>query len=221
MKSYLFLLCLIAVSFANAQFSAGQKLISGQLNVSTDNYTSNNSPGSDQKNSYGGISLSFSKFKSPLRLIGFGIQYSFSDTRFNSSSSSPLENKNNVAGIFIELTKLQPIAKKMYLSFSGMGVMNYGVRDTYYANNTRSQSKGYNLYINGGMGLWYQLTNRFILTGNVSNLLSVNYSTGNTASYTANNIGTADGSTSSFTLSTGLSSFSLGNFGFGVKYVLK
>jgi len=154
-------------------------------------------------------------------LIGFGVQYSYSDARYNSGSSSQLENKNNVVGAFIELTKLQPLARKLYLSFSGIGGANYNIGDTYYPNNTKSQTKGYNLYVNGGMGIWYQLTNRFVLTGNVSNLLSLSYGYGKTTSYLVNNTSVIEGNNTNFTLSTGLSNFSLGNFGFGVKYVLK
>ena len=217
MKNYLLFLCLITGYTTNAQFNSGQKIIGGQMNLSITNYDATNSLGLNQKSTFGSVNLSLSKFKSPLRLIGFGIQYSYSDARYNNNnSSSPIENKNNVLGAFLELTKLQPIAKKLYLSFSGMGGINYSINDTYYGNNTRSQTNGYGLYVNGGMGIWYNLTNRFILTGYVSNLFAVNYGFGKSTSYAANNTSVTDGTSNSFSITTGFSSFSLGNFGFGV-----
>ena len=219
-----FIASLIAVSvvyYADAQFATGQKLIGGQLNLSVNNFNATNSPGSDQKTTTGGIALSLSQFKSPLRLIGFGVQYAYSDTRYNSTSASPLENKNNVLGAFVELTKLQPLAKKLYLSFTGTGGANYSIADTYYPNSAKTETKGYALYINGGMGLWYQLTDRFVLTGNVNNLLSLSYGHGKTTSYLANNTNVGEGKNDNFTITTALSSLSLGSFGFGVKYLLK
>ncbi|MES2003295.1 MAG: hypothetical protein V4450_02145 [Bacteroidota bacterium] len=222
MKNRVLLLsCLLISGFANAQFSTGQKVIGGQLNLSVNNSYAPNSPGADQKTTTGGIALSLSQFKSPLRLIGFGVQYAYSDTRYNSTSSSPFENKNNAIGAFVEFTKLQPLAKKLYLSFTGTGGANYTIADAYYPNNIKTETKGYSLYINGGMGLWYQLTNRFVLTGSVSNLLSLSYGHGKTTSYQANNTSVVSAKNDNFALTTGLSNFSLGSFGFGVRYLLK
>ncbi len=213
-------LCLTLSVMVKAQFTTGQKVIGGQLHFSNTNYEATNSPGAIEKNINGGVSLSLSRFTSPTLLRGIGVQYAYSDARYNNTSTT-YENKNHVLGAFIELTKLQPLAKKVFLSFSGTGGINYSFTDRYQTNNTKTQMKGYGINLMGGMGIWYQLTNRFVLTGNVSNLFSVSYGHGKTTSYLANNTTVVEGKNNSFSINTGLTNFSLGNIGFGVKYLLK
>lgn len=221
MKNLLLISMGLGFSFiAKAQFTAGQKMIGGQLNFSTNKTESITTPSNNQKNTNGAIRLSLSRFKNPLLLTGVGIQYGYTGSTYDNGVSQQ-DNKNHQFGAFYEMTRLQPLAKKLYLGFTGTLGANYSIATTSYPNNTSDKTKGYNVYLNGGMGVWYELTQRFLLIGNVNNLLSLSYGHGKTTSYVGNNPGTNTTKGNNFSVSTGLNGFSLGNIGFGIRYLLK
>jgi hypothetical protein len=196
-------------------------MISGQLSINTSQSSDNVTPGNYQKNNSGALSFSLSKFRTPLRLFGFGLQYGFSNATYNTAVSSSQKLTNQSGSVFGEVTQLQPLAKKLFLSFTGTGGIGYSNTKTDYASGASMKSTGYNIYVSGGMGLWYQLNNRFMLTGNISNLLNASYGFGKEKNYAASGALVATGNAHSFSFSSGLSSFSLGNFGIGARYLLK
>lgn len=202
----------------NAQFTTGQKVAGGQLSFSSSKSTSVSTGSLTQKNTSGGISFTLSRFKNPLLLTGVGIQYGYLGSSYDNGVSLQ-DTKTHQMGAFYEITKLQPLAKKLYLGFTGTAGANYTIQNTSTSANTSSKMKGYNVYLNGGMGVWYALSQRFLLIGNINNLLAINYSHGKTTS--DNNPGTNITTGNSFSISTGLNGFSLGNIGFGVRYLLK
>ena len=202
----------------NAQFTTGQKLLGGQLSFSNSKSASVSTGSTTQKSTTGGLSFSLSRFKNPLLLTGVGIQYGYTGTNYDNGISLQ-DNKIHQLGAFYEITKLQPLAKKLYLGFTGTAGGNYTIQNTSSSNNASSRMRGYNVYLNGGMGVWYALSQRFLLIGNINNLLAVTYAHGKTTSY--NNPGTNIVTGNSFSISTGLNSFSLANIGFGVRYLLK
>lgn len=202
-----------------AQFSAGQKLIGGQLSFSSTKYNPNNQPAYEQRNNNFGISFSYGQFSSPTKVFGFGVQYNYADSRITNPGVET-KSKSNSLGAYAELTKLQPLAKKLYLAFTGTGGVNYNYGRNDNANGSYNDSKGYTLYVNGGMGLWYQLNRHFVLTGNVNNLLNISYTHATNQAFAANGTLNGESSSNSFALSTGLSNFTLNNFSIGVRYLL-
>ncbi len=221
--SFLLFAC-VGFGSASAQFSAGKKMIGGQISFSTSraDQTPAIPVSSITKSNSFGANLSLSKFTSASRVFGMGIQYQYTDYRYNPGASGTLQEvKNNNTGIYAEVTRLHPIVKKLSLAFTGTAGFLY-TSSTNYLNDVRSSdSKGYDININGGMGLWYELSNRFLLTCNVNNLLSVGYYHGRSNAYSANGTVASQGTGSGFNLTTGLNSFSLGNIGFGVRYLLR
>lgn len=216
------ILSVAALLFAGtmfAQFSSGQKLIGGQLSFSRTKYQPVNQPGYEQQNNNFGISFSYGQFSSPTKVFGFGIQYNYYDSRYT-NTGAVTKSKNNSLGAYAELTKLQPIAKKLYLAFTGTGGVNYNYGRNDNANSSYDETKGYTIYLSGGMGLWYQLNRHFILTGNVSNLLNISYSHADTRTFNTTGTLNGEGRSNSFALTTGLSSFSLNSFNIGVRYLL-
>lgn len=207
--------------FSSAQFNPGQKMISGQLSFNSGKSTDNITPGNYQKNNTATLSFSFSKFRTPQRLLGFGVLYSYMNSTYNSAPFSSQNITNHVGSLFAEIIQLQPLAKKLFLSFNGTGGINYNRSKTNYSTGGGMKSSGYGVYVSGGMGLWYHLNNRFVLTGNISNLLNASYAFGKTENSASSGGSVVIGNAHNFSFSTGLNGFSLGNFSIGARYLLK
>ena len=214
----LFVLLFSVVSVCHAQFETGKKIIGGQMQLGFSNYNYN--PGSttatEQHFSQFSTSLSLSRFKSPTLLNGFGISYVYN---YNNAIGNILDNSHTI-GIFVNSTKLQPLANKFYLSFTGTAGAGYGFGKTNFVNSTNyTKSKGYNVYVSGGMGLLYQLNQRFLLSCGLTNLLNMSYNHGDITIYSGTNVN--ESKNNSVNLSSGLSGFSLNNLAVGVRYMLK
>ena len=222
MKSNLLLtLCLLTTLFARAQFTQGQKMIGGQVSVNFYYNDLTSSPGSEQR--FGSVftSFSLSRFSSPTHFNGFGINYGYTYNHSNIGiSSTEYIDRNNSIGIFVSGTKLKSLAGRFYLGFTGTSGLSYGFgRTTYASNGDFRRVNNYNLYVSGGLGLFYQLDQRFLLSANLINLLNLAY---NYSHFSPNNSSNVyETNATSFTLSSGLNGFSLTNIAVGVRYMLK
>ena len=222
MKNYLpIIACLLFVQFVNAQFSSGQKMIGGQLSVNFYSNDLTSSPGSEQRTGSVFTSFSLSRFKSPTYFSGFGINYGYNYTHSNIGlAATEYIDRNNSLGIFVSGTKLKSLAGKFYLGFTGTSGMVYGFgRTTYSSNGDFRRVNNYNIYVTGGLGVFYKLDERFLLNASLFNLIGLSY---NYTHYSPNNSSNLyESNASSFTISSGLSGFSLNNIGVGVRYLLK
>lgn len=227
MKRMLLFICLLfIISGTDAQFQAGQKLLGGQLsfgsnsgNIST---YSPVPPQPDQRYTSFGLNLSLSRFTSPTVLNGVGISYAYIHSRYNIGTPFEQTNTSNILGAFVNKTKLQPLATKFYLSFTGTGYGNYlsGTGTAVPANNTpESKNKTYTLGISGSMGLVYQLNQRFLVSCELSNLLNLAYSHGHSKYTSGTSI--TEKYNNAIAFSTGLSGFSMNSLSFGVRYLFK
>ena len=228
----LFVCCILffSVTIVNAQFNSGDRFIGGQLGGGFSNYNeSGGSPSYPQRYSYINTSLSLSRFTSATRFVSSGFTYSYNYSHYDigSLSSEQRYYMHNI-GAFVSGTRLHPLAKKFYLGFTGTGGIGYGFGKTtnlaltpmpydYY------NSKSYNVYVSGGMGLFYQLGKRWLLSGNLSNLLNLSFShTNNTYYSTTGIISTVTQRHSdSFGIGSGLNGFSLNNIVVNIRYQLK
>lgn len=217
----LFVLLFSVVGVCQAQFETGKRVIGGQFGISFYNNNFNTTPATEQRSASISTSLSLSRFKSPTLLNGFGFYYVYYyGHSFIGNPTVEQKDYSHSIGAFINSTRLQPLARKLYLSFTGTAGAGYNFGKTNYTSNTNyTQTKGYNVYLSGGMGLLYQLNERFLLSCGLTNLLNLSYNYGNTSSYSGTSVN--KGTNSSINLSSGLSGFTLNNVAFGVRYMLK
>lgn len=218
----LLLLLLIIVTVSHAQFQTGKKVIGGQIGIATgyNNYY-NPSPGIEDRNTQFSASLSLSRFKSPTLLNGFGFSYGYMHNRNNIGTPADEQNYNaHTIGAFINSTKLVPLVRKLYLSFTGTVGAGYGFSKTDYVNTTSYRKReGYNLTVSGDMGLLYQLNERFLFTATLVNLANLSYSHYTNSNYSGATVSKIN--SSNFALNSGLTGFSVNNISVGVRYILK
>lgn len=215
------LLCLLA-PVVNAQFETGKKLIHAQLNGGLSKKRIDGNNFFDQQNHFINTSFSFLKFKTPTSLRGFGFRYGYGYDSYTpgTSGASKISSYQQIVGVFVNKTKLQPLAKKLYLNFTGSLGGNYRSGKFNQVSITNySTSKGYSIDVTSGMGLWYQLNQRFIVTGGLSNLFNLSLSRSYETVYSGFNI-TKTKSNGVF-ISSGLNDFYFNSFTFGLLYQLK
>lgn len=218
-------LCFVLASFclvyaAEAQFSTGQRMIGGQLSVGYSNTDINTTPIQKQNSSSVSLSPTFYKFSSPTRLNGFGLQYSYAHQKTGIGSPSEQTYNSHLIGAFVSQTHLQPLAKKLYFTLSGTVGANYQFQKTSSTNSPNTtDTKGVNVYLRGGIGLLYQLNQRFVLSTQLNNLVSLEF--GHNKSTTSNGTSSVNSTTNQVGFSTGLNGFSLNSVGIGVSYLLK
>lgn len=223
MKMKLFLSAALLISTASfAQFSAGQKMIGGSLGFNASHTNNMVYPpvfGDGNRSFSLGLGFSLEKFQSPSVFEGGGINYSYLNTRNAIGTSSETTNKNNSVGLFVDRTKLERLANKLYLGFTGTGGVNFqfGQSTDIPGNQTKSQAYGVN--VSGSLGLLYQLNKRFLLNCTLNNLVAVNYQYGITKTY-SNGSYLGKEKNSFFSLSTGLNGFNLYGLSFGFRYLL-
>lgn len=223
MKKLVLFVCLsLTILISHAQFNPGQKVIGGQVLLNLNSASTSTPAGSStvvsQRGTSIGLNLSLSKFKTPTVLNGMGIFYGYTHNRNDISSSVEQKNTNNSIGAFVNKTKLKPLAKNFYLSFTGAitGVYQFGDTKTVQLGNS-SKRNAYAAIASGSMGVLYQVSQRFLVSGELSNLLSLGYNhSTETLSGTTSSKSTSD----AFNFSTGLNGFSLNNLSFGVRYLL-
>ena len=217
----LFVLLFVTVTICRAQFETGKKVISGQFGIALSKGSEISSvPGNFQQSGSFSSSLSLSKFKTPLLLNGFGFNYDYNSYESNPGFNGTQSVYNNNIGLFVNTIKLQPLAKNIYLSFTGTTGAAYSFgKSALMPSRAYTKTKGYTGYVWGGLGLLYQLNKRFLLTCNLSNLLNLTYTHSDITSYNGTTENTGSGN--SISLSSGLNGFSLNSIGIGVKYMLK
>ncbi|MBI2275483.1 MAG: hypothetical protein HYU70_16940 [Bacteroidetes bacterium] len=221
MKKTVCLLAAVCLVFAaNAQFSAGQKMIGGQVSMGYSRIESSNSSVQKQHNFSAGLTPIFYRFKGKNKVNGYGLNYIYLRQKADIGTPGEITYQNHLVGAFFSQTQLQPIAKNLYFTLTGTVGANYQIqKNKSNVSTVANDAKGFNLFLRGGIGLWYQLNQRFILTTQLNNLLSAEY--GYTKTTSTNGTNTTSGSTNLFGFTTGLNGFSLNSLGIGVNYLLK
>lgn len=196
---------------SHAQFNKGQRMIGGLFYY---NLNINKSNSIIYDNSSSGAQVSYSIFRNQMSYYSIGLNYNY----YSNSS----DNHSFGYGINYGYTQLQSLAKKFYLGVSGSGSINQNQSKNYTVNgNLNSKTHGWNIEALGNVGIYYQLNNRFLLSTNLINLITIRYAHDQTSSLDANNNLIKTGEGNSWTINTGLTGFSVNNLGIGVKYLLK
>lgn len=212
MKTFLLILiCFVSIS-GFAQFEKGQQMIDGQFSFYSQNNQANSFNPKTNSSSIN-TSLGLSHFTSPNTIQGFGINLGYGDNGINFIYSN--------AGLFYQCTKLENLAKKLYLSFGGNAALNYSQSTNFntitgfYKNKQTSFTPAISL----NMGLLYQLNKRFLISTQLLNIASLSYSFGSADNYTSTTSFNTTKS-NSVSLNTGLNGYNLNSISFGFKYLL-
>lgn len=219
-KSVCLLAAVCFVYVANAQFTKGEKMIGGQVSMGYNNVTRSTPAIQKQHNFSAGLSPIFYRFINPNKVNGYGLSYFYS--RQTTDIGLPIESnyQNHSVGAFFSQTKLQPIAKNVYFTLTGTVGANYQIqKNNSNVSTGYYDAKGFNIFLRGGIGLWYQLNQRFILTTQLNNLVSVEY--GYIKTTNTNGSNTTSSTTNGVGFTTGLNGFNLNSLGIGVNYLLK
>ncbi len=212
-----------SVFFAHGQFTAGQKMISGQFGFSTSLNDVNFTPGVSGNYVYVNFSPSFAKFKSPTLLDGMGISYFYS--RYHTGIGNPAAERiepTHSFGVFVNRTKLEPLAKKFFFTYTGTLAANVSLSRDRYASGVRVRDQDvYAGTVSGGIGLLYQLHPRFLVTWGLTNVISLTYNHVAETNYTTTNTPSYKNTSDRVELTGNLANFNLGYVVVGVKYMLK
>ena len=208
---YLAVCCLCIGLISNAQFNKGQKMIGGLFYYNLNINQSNNIT---YDNSSSGAQLSYSRFRNTMSFYSIGLSYNY---YANTSTDHSFGY-----GLNYGYTQLQTLAKKFYLGVSGSGSINQNQSKNYNnLGNLISKTNGWGIEAIGNVGIYYQLNQRFLLSTNLINLITIRYGHDQTNSLDANNNFNKTNEGNSWTINTGLTGFSVNNLGIGVKYLLK
>jgi len=208
-KIYLAALAVCFFTVANAQFSSGDKYLTGGFSL---NNSKSESPSSTQKQFGIGFSPAFIQFKSDKKAAGFRIQANYGRNRNTSGTNYQNQDIYGVgAGVFSQ--NYFRLGKGFYFFIEkGIGV-NYAnsktTQSAFAVNTIKSNAYSGNIYLKPGVG--YKLTNRLLVNLDFSNILSLSY-THQKNETTTGTVTTSDKS-NGVNFSSSLNNTSLGNLG--------
>jgi hypothetical protein len=223
MKNFLLVFALLCIACTTqAQFTTGQKMIGVQLYGGLSGESLSSNP-FKSKSSEIGVFLSVSKFKSPTQYNTLGISYRNGHSSIDNIPGYENSSNSNSFFLFAERTKLKQLANRFYFTYTGAISTAYQI-GTYKATNasvlSTETNNTYQADLTAGIGLLYQLNERFIFTTNLANILNFTYFYSDAKKTTGTATSTST-SNSGFRLRSGLTGFSTSSLVIGVKYLLK
>ena len=219
MKRQLLFATLLIIGFnASAQFTKGEKVLSGNLAFNTGKTVNNNST-SIQESSITNFALNtgIGWVKSEKRMSGFRVAYYTSLQKNNNGADRTTSNGINL-GAFDQHIKNFNKNLFGFLETNISGGYTWGK----YTNSASSaaifKTKGYNIGTNANIGIGYRITKRLIADATLTNLLAISYSNYGPETNTPT---MQSSKTSNFNISTGLSSLSLNSVAIGFRWVFQ
>ena len=214
---------MLAMSFSAvfSQFEKGSKWIGGSLGYSGTATENEPQPSTSKSNNYS-ISLSpvYSIFNKDNHFTTYTFGYSISSakTEFNGITNSNVVTHNFALGY--SKTRLFPISKKFYASFTRGVAIGYALSNNKYSNSiNNTRSNNYNLNLALDMGLMYQFNERFVLTTKINNFFYDNLSYQVNKSNVTGSYETTSKTTRS-SVGSSLNGFNLSNLQFSLLYKL-
>lgn len=216
-RQLLFAAVLVIGLNASAQFTKGEKVLSGNFSFSTSK-TTNTTGTVSQTNSGNNFFLNtgIGWVKSEKRISGFRVGYNNSTTKGNGGLSKYTNNFLSV-GVFNQ--NIKPFSKSLFgfVETNLNGIYNWG-KYTDASSSTNVNFKGYGASANASIGIGYRVTKHLIADATLSNLLSINYSQSEPDN---SSTATTSSKSSNFSVSTGLSSLSLNSVAIGFRWVFQ
>lgn len=219
MKRQLLFAALLVIGFnASAQFTKGEKVLSGNLSFST-NKTTNTTGSVSQTNSGNNFFLNtgIGWVKSEKRISGFRVGY-YNGLLKSNGGLAKSANNSFLVGVFNQNTK--PFSKSLFgfVETNLNGVYNWGKYTDASSSINNASFKGYGANANASIGIGYRVTKYLIADATLSNLLSINY---NQSEPDNSSTATTSSKSSGFSVSTGLSSLSLNSVAIGFRWVFQ
>lgn len=206
------LLAILFAGYSNAQFSKGDKYISGGISFSHAKTESL----SEQKNTSFSFSPAFIKFRSEKKAVGFAL--SFAHIRQETDAVIPQNTKRYTAGAEVFIQNILPLGKGFYVYAQPGVAASYGWGTSVSSGTTwenKWKSYGVAAYLTPGIG--YKFSNRLLAAISFNNAVLASYSHISEEDAISNN--TSKGN--SFSLSSGLFNSQIGNLGFSLAYKLR
>lgn len=218
MKRQLLFGALLVIGFnATAQFTKGEKVLSGNLSFSTSKIT--NTTGTVSQTNSGNnfyLNTGIGWVKSEKRISGFRVGY-YNGLLKSNGGLAKSANNSFLVGVFNQ--NIKPFNKSLFgfVEINLNGIYYWGKYSDAISGNNVS-SKGYGANANASIGLGYRITKHLIADATLSNLLSINYSQSEPDN---SSTATTSSKSSSFSVSTGLSSLSLNSLAIGFRWVFQ
>lgn len=195
---------LLLILTANAQFTQGDKYLSGSVSFNLNK--TETSTGIDQKQLFIGFSPSFTKFKTTKKAAGFRLFASYGRSTFvNQFNTSEIHQQGIGLGVFSQNYLL--LGKGFYLLAEKGIKLNYLLSKTLPDN--RSTEYSATLYVTPGIG--YKLSNRLLINLEFNDLINVSFTHQKNVNNNSSTPVVSHGNYFSFF--SGLNNGSLGNLG--------
>ncbi len=216
-KFTLIVFSVLMISVTNAQFSAGDKYLSGSFSTG---WSKNNPSNNEQKQFNIAFSPAFTKFKTDKRASGFRLLTMYGESKSISGSNIQKTNQYGLgAGVFGQ--NYFSLGKGFYF-FAEKGIRaSYShskVSQSAFASNVIvTQGYSASIYLKPGVG--YKLTDRLLLNLEFGDILKLGYGHSKTEN-TTGATKTVDKNTS-INLGSSLNNMSLGDLGITFAWKLK
>ena len=217
-RHLLFATFVILVFSASAQFTKGEKVLSGNISFNTNKNSNNNGlvvQENNNTNFY--VSTSIGWVKSEKRISGFKVGYYNAITNNNNGVDNTKNNSINV-GIFNQHIKSFNKNLFGFLETNLNGGYSWGNYTPMSSTTGGYKIKGYNIGTNANIGIGYRITKHLIADATLTNFLAINY---NHSGPETNSTSIQSSKNSNFNISTGLTSFNLNNITIGFRWVFK
>jgi hypothetical protein len=220
MKRQLLFVALLVIGFnASAQFTKGEKVLSGNISFNTNKNVSTSGT-TLQEYSVTSFSLNtgIGWVKSEKRISGLRIGYYNGFSKNAITSQSTLSNNTITLGVFNQ--NIKSFNQHLFGFFETNLNSGYSWREFKDANSTTSNFdyKSYAVAANANIGLGYRITKHLIADATLSNLLSISYSHSDPANSSTSS---TNNKSDNFSISTGLSSLSLNSVAIGFRWVFQ
>jgi hypothetical protein len=219
MKKQLLIAILVFIGLnASAQFTKGEKVLSGNISFNTNKNTNNNGVSIlENSASSFGLNTGIGWVKSEKRISGFRVGYYNSMSKANNGLDKNTLNSINI-GLFNQYIKSYNKNFFGFLETNLNGGINWGKYTNFASTTGGYKTKGYNINTNANIGVGYRITKHLIADATLTNLLGISYShSGPESNSTVLQTSKSD----NLSISTGLSSFSLNNVAIGFRWVFK
>lgn len=217
-KSTLVAMALFVLSSINAQFTAGDKYLTGSIGFNSSKTSSN--PNSEVKSFGLEFSPAFIRFRTENKAIGFRLLSGYSHAETTSGTNHDDSKQYNIgAGFFAQ--RYFSLGSKFYFLLEPGISLAYGstknIQSAFAVTTMESKVYGARAYVTPGIG--YRLTDRFIMNLNFTNIVSLSYLYQKSETTVANN--TSGSKSNSFGFQSSLNNTSIGNLGITFGWRLK
>ena len=217
-RHLLFAMFVVLVFNASAQFTKGEKILSGNIGFNTNKNSNNNGIvvlENNNTNFYVGASIGW--VKTEKRISGFKIGY-YNALTNNNNGFDKTTNNSITVGIFNQYIKSFNKNLFGFLETNLNGGYTWGNYTPMLSTTGGYKTKGYNISTNTNIGIGYRITEHLIADATLTNLLAMSYSY---SGGETNTLPLQNSKNSNFNISTGLTSFNLNNINFGFRWVFK